>query len=530
MKALTFTIELSEPLLIANPVSGDENSATSLDYIPGSVIRGALAYAFTKGRRGDLSDDQFRKLFFGDVRFLNAYPVIAGERSLPTPRSWQRDKDANDKDPAIDLASGEAPKERQLKGLSQPFTHLQPPAPSMTEDDHDDDDSNPPPSAEMYAMERDISVHIAQKDRRDAVRTGTGDIYRYDALAPGQDFAGAIVPQETDALKHLAELLRATFKLGKSRSASYGAVKVTNVQEHVEWREYTPVSARDNSRVVVTLLSDAVVRNPQTGAYSASLDVLFGLQPLETFARSHIVGGFNLAWGLPLPQSHAIQAGSVFVFKRTDTLMAKLQEAEANGIGERRSDGFGRIAVDWHTSPQLRVSIATRESTTEPVLLTNGSAEHQLTQRMVDRIWRAQLDSALRDAIGKSKLHAPPQNAQLSRMRVLVREAWRSKDTALIRDVLEEPDKDGKNRSAMKRHARDQFEKAHISVAGESKRLVVWLKGLADKPETVWNVLQTDQLKRPEIGGVKAEDPLALEYAARLIEGVLRKAAKDGSD
>lgn len=532
MKALTFAIELLEPLLIAKPVTGDENSAATLDFIPGSVVRGALVQAFTKGKRGNLNDERFRKLFFGTARFLNAYPAISGVRGLPTPRSWQRDKDASERDSVVDLANNsDALQDRPFKGIGQPFTHIHHPQPIIAEDDRSEDETDQTTLAETYAPQTEISVHIAQNDRLNAVRTDTGTIYRYEALAAGQKFIGAILCEEDDVRGELAELLpNALYKLGKSSSAGYGAVRVTDLQDHSDWHEYAPAPKAPDDYVVVTLLSDVILRDPASGACAASLGAWLDEQPLRHFARCHVVGGFNLAWGLPLPQAYAIQAGSVFVFCCSDALMERLQQAEVDGIGDRLIDGFGRIAVNWHTAPELSIRLFEQQRRSAPKTLSASSAEYQLAQRMVDRIWRAQLDAALRDAIGRSKIERPPNNAQLSRMRLLAREAWRTGSAKLIGDVLKEPDKDGKNRKAMKQHAREQFQRSRISIAGESKRLIEWMKSLSDKPETVWDMLQVDQLKRPVIGGVMAKDPPALEYAARLIEGVLRKSAKEGGD
>lgn len=531
MKALTFVMECLEPLLIADPISGDENSATGLEYIPGSVIRGALTHIFTGGRRGDLSGAQFRRLFFGDTRFLNAYPVIQDMRSLPTPRSWRREKDGGDEAYVFDLANRSPDTDQQLKSVSWPFVHVHRPSPRITEDDQADSEGEAQvPEITLFRPERDIRVHIAQPDRVAAARKGAGSVYRYDALAAGQRFAGAILSEHDDVLDWMASSLGSIVKLGKSRSAGYGAVRVMDVRQHPDWREYEPFPAPDSSHVVVTLLSDAILRDPQTGAYAESPDDWFGAPSQHGFARLDVVGGFNLTWGLPLPQAYAIRAGSVFVFDRSDALTSRLQQAEITGIGDRLNEGYGRIAVNWHTAPLFLPRSDLRQTGSEQILLTNDGLERRLAQRMVNRIWRIQLDNALRDAISNSRLDRPPANSQLSRMRLLAREAWRQNTAALIGDVLKQPDKQGKNAKAMKQHARDQFQQARVHIAGQSKTLIEWLEELADKPQKVWPALQTGQLRRPEIGGVKAEDPPALEYAARLIDGVLRKAAREGRE
>ena len=528
MKALTYTLELVEPLLIADPVSGDENSATGLNYIPGSVIRGALAHVFTNGRRVDLSDPQFKRLFFGDVIFLNAYPLIAGQRSLPVPRSWQRKKGAGDSDPIFDLANGEPNNRQQLVGVDESFTRLEQPSPKISEDARKDKTADEKPMALLYAPERDIRVHILQLDRRKAAQKDASSVYRYEALAAGQRFAGAILARDDDALHQLAELLPKLIKLGKSRSAGYGAVNVTNVGVQSDWCEYMPMATTPSERIVVTLLSNAIVRDPITGEYSGSLAPLFSGRLLKAFVSTCVVGGFNLAWGLPLPQARAIQAGSVFVFERSEELVEQLQAAEAHGIGERRREGFGRIAINWHTDFELRALKAKPEQDVQDVVLTKeDSIEWQLAQRMVNRIWRAQLDDALRTAISSAKLDSAPQNAQLSRMRVLAREAWRSNNPVLLLEVLREESESPK---AMKRRAREQFERAQVSIAGKTQSLIKWLRELTEQPEMVWQMLQIDWSRQPQIGGVKPENPDALEYAVRLIDGVLHRAIKQKAE
>ncbi len=76
MNALTFQIHLHEPVLVTQGGSGDPNSAVGFDFIPGSVIRGALIGKYIQGRnedKVDATDKDFRRLFFdGNVSFLNA--------------------------------------------------------------------------------------------------------------------------------------------------------------------------------------------------------------------------------------------------------------------------------------------------------------------------------------------------------------------------------------------------------------------------------------------------------------------------
>jgi len=104
MNVLTFQIHLLEPVLVTQLGGGDPNSAVGFNFMPGSVIRGALIAKYLHGGKGNATDDDFRRLFFdGGVRFLNAYPRSqSGERTLPAPLSWNVEKDTEE--PIYDFA------------------------------------------------------------------------------------------------------------------------------------------------------------------------------------------------------------------------------------------------------------------------------------------------------------------------------------------------------------------------------------------------------------------------------------------
>ena len=93
MNGFFYTLTLDEPVL-ANSLGGEPNSARSLFYIPGGLIRGAAIEAYQgKKDAGDEKEGAFRSLFInGETRFLNAYPLFNGERSLPIPLKYKKPK------------------------------------------------------------------------------------------------------------------------------------------------------------------------------------------------------------------------------------------------------------------------------------------------------------------------------------------------------------------------------------------------------------------------------------------------------
>jgi len=101
-------------------------------------------------------------------------------------------------------------------------------------------------------------------------------------------------------------------------------------------------------------------------------------------------------------------------------------------------------------------------------------------------------------------------------MRVVARRAWSENDADLILQ----------HTRGMKSPARSQFEHAVI----ERKSLYEWLKERAGKPNSIRDILGISSNKPPSIGGIGPDmtGEMELEYTVRLIDGVLRKALKEG--
>jgi len=501
MKALTFELHLLEPLLATRLGGGDPNSAVGFEFVPGSMIRGMVIAQYMQRHSADATNAAFRRLFLdGDTRFLNAYPQASGQRALPTPFSWRKDKDVDE--PLYDFAVAAQDDNRQWEKTAEPFCYL------WQSDDGDN-------KAHLCRPERQVNIHTAREERQRLTK-GESTVFRYDALAPGQIFCGVILTDQETDLETLKQCLPEgetieTISLGGSHLAGYGQARLEHVQIQDGWQEYTPVG-ENTDQVVVTLLSDALVRDPQTGAYSASLEPILGKAP-AAFVETRVVGGFNRQWNLPLPQTLAIQAGSVFVYPDQPDLLKRLQTLVGTGIGERRAEGFGRIAVNWHRAAEIKPVEAPRPQPPLPFILLD-SASIALARRMVERMLRERLDRALIAAVSQLTMQHPPSNAQLSRMRIVMQRARFQNNPHIIIEHLE----------GMQKTARDQFQRARIG----TEHLDEWLRALAENPKKVWQNVNTRQIT---LGGIQATvtDALALEYTVRLIDQVLRKAQKEAS-
>jgi len=235
------------------------------------------------------------------------------------------------------------------------------------------------------------------------------------------------------------------------------------------------------------------------------------LRHVRAYQRLRPVGGFNRTAGLPLAQDWAIQAGSVFVYRATDLSLERLRDLETQGIGERRAEGFGRLAVNWHAQPQFtRQPYAKARALARSLTLTRES--QTLAQRMAQRRLRTLLDQKLVSAVNRKNIQNAPENAQLSRVRSAAQQAMAQSN---LDDVL-------KLMNSLK-GARAQFENARV----EGIPMFEWICRRAKQCD-LETQLQVQPGDLPRVADLIADlAPLRVEYMARLIDGVMQKAIRE---
>jgi CRISPR-associated protein Csx10 len=508
MKAITYSLYLEEPLLATQPASGEPNSATSYDFIPGSTIRGALVKAFLRDRQDKIDDmardHLVRALFFdGNVRFLNAYPRSLDQplqRMLPTPKSWfvEKGDSGNFAERAVNFSAPGARDLENPQASQGSYCHI-----SET-------------AATLLSPAMKITVHNASQEPG-IKEAGNSQVFRYEALAPDQVFSGAIVCADEDEayLEQIGEILANELYLGGSSNAGYGYVSVQDVLMEPDWQEYEP-GPSNGKTIAITLLSDAIVRT-EAGANSVDISHLIdpNLEPLDTYVGSRVVGGFNRKWGLPLAQSLAIEQGSVFVYTADQIPDAMLQKLIQSGIGERTVEGFGRIAVNWHPAAEYSRREAEPQPSYDILTLKSGESK-RIAQRILNRHREERLEDGLAAHLNVKTLHFRklPSKTQLARLRVAVQNALMAGDLSGIKDHLD-------NLKGAKRY----WDKALLN----EESLSGWIKQQCD--------LKTDEIEAEfllvrdfsELGGLQAAvpDEVKLSILARYIDGILKLAIEE---
>lgn len=537
MKAIGYTLELKTPVL-ATEVEGEPNSAVSLPYLSGSLLRGALAARYLQGRQPfDAADPEARALFLsGETSFLNAYPVRDGKRALPTPLAWRHDKN-DELDPEKDG--------RKIYNLS-----------CMTQEDVQEEavagrfvwlDGE---TAYLFSPPRQLNVHTQRDARKGRATEAAGAVYRYDALAAGLPLRGVILTTDVRAAQIEGLLRDATLSIGRARRAGYGEVSIIDVEVLDYWRETeTYESAGElyaGAQLQITFTSDALLRDKKgqttlnpLPALAARLGVsLESLTSLPEFTRaaSKIVGGFNRKWGLPLPQTLAVAAGSVFTYQTAATLtLEALAELEQQGIGERRSEGFGRLLVNWHLGPLYLTKRA--DLSQAPPLKALADEEKRMAEKIAERLLRHRLDEELRRRVNYTKLKFPPGRSQLSRLRVVLRDIQTGQapgqfaDVKRLKTYFERLD----SRAAGQQFRNTRiFEGGKLAMNDEQRPALLreWIMDQIEMASKRWAPSQQTPVSVRFGAGVSeikksATPALAEEYALRLIDQILYRAAKE---
>lgn len=541
MKLITYHITPEEPVLVT-ALAGDPNSSTAFNYLPGSVLRGALIAAYMRQHQLtelDEKDKQIRRLFLnGQTQYLNGYLLDREkQRSLPRPLSWQQDKKDQRREtedaPAslFDFAYEEQEEdpEREWKAPKKPFF-------SFTKTSG---------KIRWAAPDTVLAVHTQRDPVKGRSTSEGGAVYQYEALAAGQTFAALIVCGHDADEEVLSNLLTGECNLGGARGAGYGRVQLTIVDTAGQREMPGKLETASNGRLLVTCLSDLLLQDEQgqfqveAELVKAALEKRLGCA-LKWFADDQAVvymngthvGGFNRKWGLPLPQAKAIGMGSVFVFDLPDCPPDKLQAAEAQGIGLRRAEGFGRIAFNWQTKEEWSVEGWIEPSRPEPVTLAVNTTEGQLAQTMVNRLFRQQLDAQLAVKANEWAAQLPVKNSQLSRLRQVVQ------DELYKRPLADEPsaaDKTQKGQQRLLKYSqklkeraatRKQFDRTQI----DNKPLLDWLEARLKDAPSIETILQPASL--PAIGQTTGSWTAVMryEYNLRLIDLTLAHCLKKGKE
>ena len=364
MMEIQVRIRTKTPVIL--PCTGDASDLTETQgFFSGSVLRGILARKLIGKQKLDEDaheDEVFRKLFFGDLRFVHAYPYDPQKdtRAMILPFSLQRRKDGTC---IKDLL--QADPEPNFKGVKG-FAMIA--------------------EGEIHSVDvrKSISFHMSRTDlkredgtERLAGKSQDGGVYNYEAIAAGQDFLGYIYGSLQSLNALLEHIEESTFScyVGRSKYTQYGLCEVTLGEPQpvqriavpsgnsVYLRMETPFIPKGGTPGdVASMLTEITDRLNESGCGRFSLakkksvsNAVTDALPYCIFAKTEEIDNFVGVWGMRRPRETALAAGTVFAVAKEggwQDATVVLNELCRSGVGRRREEGFGQLRI-W-TADTLR--------------------------------------------------------------------------------------------------------------------------------------------------------------------------------
>lgn len=339
---LQLTFQLDRPFCFAKASPSKQNRFSSLDYVPGAALLGALiGYLQSIKDAPDIEFDQ--------LRASHAVPCINGTSILPRPASLIAGAQRGD---ALRYLYDAALCAEPVLPFGQ--------APAFATDWKED----PPAATSVYPRPSFVSVLLV----RTAISANSGaakdgSLFAVDALDPKStifcaqlDWPRVLTDEDRKWLEaHLPNALR---RLGKTKAAA------TNIALE-DLPAATQFNFAENDLVVMRLLSDALLPIdehdvPATSCGTelrdryGSIFASYGISLQHHFAAQRYAGG-NYLWKRYLklrgPYRPALltEAGAVFVFKVTEPKAANLHlnDWQATGL----PFGDGEMDGDWRANP-----------------------------------------------------------------------------------------------------------------------------------------------------------------------------------
>ena len=404
MQRIELEIKALSALAIARQKAGG-SIGEAVDYIPGTVIRGAVAAQIldlSNGRSADLTENggDFQALFLSEnpAIFQNAYPALVINGKIISKDRFEE----NGVLPATALSSknkpGFKPKNNGVfdtlidrfcaEGYGYPYD------PNCPEDGGRVD-----PAGISFYCKFNKKYHSLSANKRLLTRVGINRrratseeeiLYSLEVLNESQEkkqnpvyYRGAILVEEdlAESLRDFIQQRHQNFRLGGSTSRGLGKVEI-NTKKPVDakkdvsdriaefnkklegrWHKWgvfgNPIKELPANRTYFTLdlQSDAILTENWRRTTVVSKKMLHQFAGIEDKADSlHLeaayssydfLSGWNAGWGLMKDVELITNKGGVYLFSTTrpDIWIDKLGKLEEKGVGDRTCEGFGQIQI-----------------------------------------------------------------------------------------------------------------------------------------------------------------------------------------
>ena len=344
----------------------------TLDYLPGSTIRGAFAEIFIN-KRGT-QDDNFQRIFVDEkIRFSDFLPGYDDSHSQLLPNTARACKRHG-------LRHPESLTDQLLEQILRRKQSEKKMCPTCGEPlDRVSGYISKASSIEPISPGRQLRMHVGISRITGSAMHGL--LFSYEMLTEGKmlssaetqplRFTGNLTASESEAQEIFEALWnvvpqREHLSVGKARTRGLGELSIESIEERTpnddlneRWKEYNDKAyslGADTGKCYfsITLNSHLSLRDhlgrPVLGNIRpVDLGLPDTIERCAAFLTPEVVSGWNAAQGLPKPDIHALGRGGVMAFCAPNYLESELVEElrrlESDGVGEHLAKGFGQLTV-----------------------------------------------------------------------------------------------------------------------------------------------------------------------------------------
>lgn len=320
---LYYRIRLDAPLTVGY-LNGSSRAADKSNYIdtrtclPGSVLRGFVATELAH-KNPQWFEDHKKELLSDCLRFTNAFPVLGGKSTIPTPSGFYSDKPEK-VFYSIFERDVEAGEKRARLG-----SYCVPEGPVLA--------TGTPGLTDIMRINR----------KKNGIFTTT-------AIAAGEIFEGYLHSDNQEVLQEAAKTLRDWIWLGADRYAGSGlcAIEELRYEENPYWFRWSASDTPKEQLYLLLLSPMTMCKNGEiVGIDEGELARLLQVETVRiTRCATSIteVRGFNRTWGCDTPVLPMYEAGSVFQLHCEPAPSKEaMRRLEMDGLGLRRAEGFGSV-------------------------------------------------------------------------------------------------------------------------------------------------------------------------------------------
>jgi len=329
-KFIQFDIQAIDNLKLGK-FERDANNWYSHSYIPGSVIKGAIVWNIVH-KKGIVDN----KILNGDTIFYNAYPLVDGKATIPLMQGYVGNKqDIRSNKAGVRLYHSFNVTEHENLIAFNNYEYI------IFERNNK--------HIKGYNPRKVENLHINKKD---AGKDNQTRMFRYEAIEKGECFRGYIKVNQELSDEIYSILDEKVIYFGGSRGSGYGKCEISNIK-YVPFTSLIDFDTDIQDYLYIYFLSDAILYyNGKVNAFLPTevlrekLDIKGECEFISSFTNLDKAATYNTMYHTNTVCYTSVTKGSIMKYKVNEKINPeKIRQLVSNGVGIRKEDGYGQIAI-----------------------------------------------------------------------------------------------------------------------------------------------------------------------------------------